>query len=69
MPYLTLKTTLRNISVWRLVLLVVFGYILIRLAIPWLSEAGVPFWARAIFLAFGPVVGVIAGPWLYPRRR
>lgn len=69
MPYRMLGKTMRNLSVWRLGLLILVVYAIIRLAIPWLVEAGVPFWARAAFLALGPVVGAGAGPWLFPRRR
>lgn len=69
MPRRMLVNTLRHLSLWRLALLTIAVYIVIRLAIPWLVDAGVPFWARALFLAMGPLTGVIFGPWLFPRRR
>lgn len=69
MPRVTFLTTMRHISVWRFVLLILLAYVTIRLVIPWLVDAGIPFWARAAFLAMGPVAGVLLGPWLYPRRR
>jgi hypothetical protein len=68
MPRKTLVATLRHVSPWRLILLTLVVYVTIRLAIPWLAGVGVPFWARAFFLAMGPAVGVLAGPWLFPRR-
>ena len=68
MPYRMLGATMRNISLWRLVLLTLVVYVTIRLAIPWLVEAGVPFWARAAFLALGPALGLLVGPWLFPRK-
>lgn len=69
MPYRMLGKTMRNISLWRLVLLTLVVYVIIRLVIPWLVASDVPFWARAIFLACGFPVGVLVGPWLYPKRR
>lgn len=68
MPYRMLGRTMRNISLWRLVLLTLVVYVAIRLVIPWLVGAGVPFWARAVFLAMGPIIGIGAGPWLFPRK-
>lgn len=69
MSYRMLGKTIRHVSLWRLVLLTLVVYAIIRLVIPWLVQAGVPFWARAVFLAMGPVVGVLVGPWLLPKRR
>lgn len=69
MPYRMLGRTLRNVSVWRLVVLTVAVYVVIRVVIPWMVDIGVPFWVRALFLALGPVFGLVMGPWLFPRRR
>ena len=64
-----LMDTMRRFSPWRVLILLILVYVAIRLVIPWLVEVGVPFWARAIFLAMGPLVGIWAGPWLSVRRR
>lgn len=62
MPYRMLGTTLRHVSVWRLVLLFAVSYVVIRLAIPFLIDQDVPFWIRALFLASGPVIGLFLSP-------
>ncbi len=69
MPRMTVAQTVRQMSWWRLLLFTLGVYVIIRLAIPWLVGVGVPFWARALFLAMGAIAGVVVGPWLYPRRR
>lgn len=69
MPYRMLGKTIRHVSLWRLVLLTFVVYAVIRLVIPWPVQGDVPFWARAIFLALGFPIGVLVGPWLYPKRR
>lgn len=68
MPYRMLARTMRNLCLWRLVLLTVAVYVVIRLSIPWLVNVGVPFWVRAIPLALLPAGGVMAGSWLFPRK-
>lgn len=69
MPVRTLASAMRRVSPWRLGILLVVVYVVIRIAIPWLVGVGVPFWARAAFLALGPLLGIVVGPWLYPQRR
>ena len=64
-----LRTVATSLSVGRMLLLTLVVYVVIRLAIPWLVQGDVPFWARAIFLALVFPTSAPAGPWLYPRRR
>ena len=64
-----LRNVVTSLSVGRLFLLTLVVYVVIRLAIPWLVQGDVPFWARAIFLALVFPAGALVGLWLYPRRR
>lgn len=69
MPYRMLGKTIRHVSLWRLVLMLVVVYLLVFRGVPWMQGAGLPYWLRVGVMTMLPLVGLLAGPWLYPRRR
>ena len=53
---------------WLAALVLALVYVVIRLAIPFLAQSGIPFEARALLVALLPVLGWKVAPWLYTRE-
>lgn len=68
MPYQHLRSTLRHVSPWRLVLLLAVVYLLVFQGVPWMQGIGLPYWVRVGVMTMGPVIGLLVGPWLYGKR-
>ena len=58
-----------ELSPWRTLAFLATVYVVIRIAIPWLNEIGVPFEIRAVLLAMLPYLGFRVGPYLFTRFR
>ena len=58
-----------ELSPWRTLAFLATVYVVIRIAIPWLLEIGVPFEIRAVLLAMLPYLGFRVGPSLFVRPR